>query len=240
MIISPLHTGPRVLRKSMTNGLLKRSDITERAGVPDDVLTFWLRRNLIRPVAGARGKGNHLRFERHQAAIAAILNVARTAGLNVVALSAISDTVQGAFAVWRQANRPAEDVVAVLEELEAAGATKGNAETLRRRYDLDLIEGRPDRAAKTLDLVERYEATGYIDEIVAAAARIANADPRHLWIVQQVLDLEGLLIIYRLSIEEDWIVEARGGIDERSMPGAYCLVINLTRVLPSKNQEVAQ
>jgi hypothetical protein len=76
---------------------LSRGGITSRTGVPNDVLTYWLRYNLVRPIAAPDGPGRHLRFHWYEANIAAVMNELRQLGVNIDGLLSIGEIYREAI-----------------------------------------------------------------------------------------------------------------------------------------------
>src|SRR4028118_1933555 len=88
--------------------LYSRQDIAERAGITDDVLSFWIKRGLLvpEPQEGS-GKGVHHRFHFSQINVAIILKVLRDHfGANIGTLKSLADTLQSAIRVFRRAKAP--------------------------------------------------------------------------------------------------------------------------------------
>lgn len=87
--------------EAMLQDLLARGELLRRTGIDNDVLTFWIRRGLVRPVESGSGTGRHLRFAFYEANIAAVMNLLRGCGLNIDALSSIAGIYRSAIA-WAQ------------------------------------------------------------------------------------------------------------------------------------------
>lgn len=77
---------------------LSRSGLTTRAGIPNDVMTFWVRRGLVRPIYAPSGMGRHLRFEWYEANIAAVMSQLRQFGVPIDGLLSIAATYRDAIA----------------------------------------------------------------------------------------------------------------------------------------------
>ena len=76
--------------------LLSRGGITSRTNVPNDVLTYWLRSGLVRPIDAPDGSRKHLRFHWYEANIAAVANQLRLLGVNI-------DGLLSVVAIYREA-----------------------------------------------------------------------------------------------------------------------------------------
>lgn len=77
------------------------TEIMQRTGIPRDVLTFWLRNGLLRPIEAAGGKGKHLRFEWYETNIAAIMNHLRILGMKIEGMLSIVATFRAAIS-WAE------------------------------------------------------------------------------------------------------------------------------------------
>lgn len=93
---------------------LSRSGITTRADIPNDVMTFWIRRGLMRPIDAPSGMGRHLRFEWYEANIAAVMNQLRLVGLSIDAMLSIASKYREAIAWGRTINATRDDVFAMV------------------------------------------------------------------------------------------------------------------------------
>lgn len=76
---------------------LSRSGLTTRADIPNDVMTFWVRRGLVRPIYAPSGMGRHLRFEWYEANIAAVMSQLRQFGVPIDGLLSIASTYREAI-----------------------------------------------------------------------------------------------------------------------------------------------
>lgn len=95
---------------------LSRSGMTTRAGIPNDVMTFWVRRGLVRPIYAPSGMGRHLRFEWYEANIAAVMSQLRQFGVPIDGLLSIAGTYRDAIA-WASSYELTRDDVAALHSL---------------------------------------------------------------------------------------------------------------------------
>jgi len=81
--------------------LFSRQQVQQFTGVPDDVLQFWLKQGLLRPVEASSRK--HRRFMPEQLQLAVILNELRSLGANVGVLRKFSDMFHGGRELLRLA-----------------------------------------------------------------------------------------------------------------------------------------
>ena len=93
---------------------LSRSGITTRADIPNDVMTFWVRRGLVRPIDAPSGMGRHLRFEWYEANLAAIMNQLRMVGVSIDALLSIATKFRRAIAWASDLGVSRDDVFAMM------------------------------------------------------------------------------------------------------------------------------
>ena len=96
--------------------LISSTDITRRADIPRDVLTFWLRNGLLCPVEAPTGKGRHLRFKWYELNIAAIMNHLRITGLKIEGMLSIVATFREAIA-WAESYDLNRDEVGALHTM---------------------------------------------------------------------------------------------------------------------------
>lgn len=80
--------------------LYTRAQLGRLAAVPDDVLAFWLRYDLVRSID--LGPRKHRRFDAFEVKIAAFLREARNSGMNVSALRALTTALRDAADVFKQ------------------------------------------------------------------------------------------------------------------------------------------
>ncbi len=71
--------------------LFTRSQISDLAKIPGDVLNYWMREGVLRPREGGEGRGLHRRFDYPEVMLAAILDQLRGFGLGLPALSKLAD-----------------------------------------------------------------------------------------------------------------------------------------------------
>lgn len=71
-----------------------RQQLSELTAIDDDVLGYWIREGLLRPLAGGDGKGKHRRFDYRQVNIAALLGEMRGIGVNISGLRSFAAIMQ--------------------------------------------------------------------------------------------------------------------------------------------------
>ena len=76
---------------------MSRSGMIARADIPNDVLTVWVRRGLVRPIYAPAGTGRHLRFEWYEANIAAVMSQLRQFGMSVDGMLSVAATFREAI-----------------------------------------------------------------------------------------------------------------------------------------------
>jgi hypothetical protein len=85
------------LLRVSTAPLLTRQQIAIRAGVSDDVMSFWLKNGVLRACEDSGGRGHHRRFAFYELNIAAIAEQLRRHGANVESLRSLSNTFREAI-----------------------------------------------------------------------------------------------------------------------------------------------
>lgn len=206
----------------MTDDHLSRSDIVRLAGIDNDVLTFWLRQGLIRPIHAAAGRGRHLRFDMCQLKIAGVLSSARLAALNVDALRAIAAELQNAVSTFQRFGLEVEALVALIEEIENQGTAAESTVQMRKLY-----ERFPSEELATA--IRKREAGGFITCVENAAKQSIDGDLERLWLFLQLWDCDGYLLVYRNESHGEWVVERTSGLDGNRLPARSCILIDLNR-----------
>jgi len=79
-----------------------RGDIMAKARIPRDVMTFWVRGGVLRPIEAPTGTGFKLRFPWYEANIAAIMNQLRILGVNIEGMLSIGRVYREAIAYFDQ------------------------------------------------------------------------------------------------------------------------------------------
>ena len=77
-----------------------RGDIMAKAEIPRDVMTFWVRGGVLRPIAAPTGTGFKLRFPWYEANVAAIMNQLRILGVNIEGMLSIGRVYRQAIAYF--------------------------------------------------------------------------------------------------------------------------------------------
>lgn len=90
-----------------------RQQVQARTGVPDDVLAFWIKQELLLPIPAERRA--HRRFSFEQLHIAMLLNAMRSLGANVNVLRKFSNVFQNGFRVWKKLELTPSQVRAAYE-----------------------------------------------------------------------------------------------------------------------------
>lgn len=76
---------------------ITRKGITSLADIPNDVVTFWIRRGVVKPIEGPAGTGRHLRFAWHEVNIAAVMGQLRLLGAPIDSLVSLAATYRAAI-----------------------------------------------------------------------------------------------------------------------------------------------
>lgn len=117
---------------------LLRGDIMAKAEITRDVMTFWVRGGVLRPIEAPTGVGFKLRFEWYEANIAAIMNQLRILGVSIKGMLSIG-------AVYRDAISFFDGVGAARDEVHAMWALdmierKVIARRVKRAGYRDIVE----------------------------------------------------------------------------------------------------
>ncbi|MEH3045530.1 hypothetical protein [Sphingomonas adhaesiva] len=190
----------------MTKLVLSRGDLVQLSGAPNDALTFWLRQGLIVPIEAADGAKRHLRFERHEAKIAAMLASGRRVGLNVDALRVLSSALRTAFE-WIEAHavERSEWEAMVDEESRVADLAPGLASQDLHREPTERIK------ALVADLLQ---------------------GPRNIRdIIFNLLIVEGVISLNRED-DDSWSIGMMPD-NEGSLPFATCVLFDIKKTIGS-------
>lgn len=177
-----------------SSNLLTRQQVASRAGLSDDVLSFWIKQGLLQATSGGVGRGSHRRFDIFQVNIAAVLAELRRFGVNVgilrrvahmlqrgtaLAIAApcnfwgISDAVDLASLISRQ--RSGERLLVVRSEVEGApdGPRYGEAGDAWEARNFRRAETEGDVVTEFLRSEDLHDAA---EPIVSMAGAIAEDD----------------------------------------------------------------
>lgn len=209
--------------EGMTYDHHSRSDIVRLAGVDNDVLTFWLRQGLVRPIDAAVGRGKVLRFDRYQVRVARVLANGRAVGLNIDALKAIASALQDAIDKFKLSGVEPSALGHVIEEIEHPGGFKENLANARRTYERTKSES-------ILKIIEMREAEGFEEQVVRAASLYSADDVDQLWLCVQLFDAEGYLIVHWDVRKGIWYVERQPDLSGSIMQSAACILIDLNHL----------
>lgn len=146
---------------------LSRSGITYRADIPNDVMTFWVRRGLVRPIDAPSGMGRHLRFHWYEANIAAVMNQLRMVGVSIDALLSIASKFREAIAWASELGVSQDDVYAMM--------TYRNLRYGLEKRDYSLEEFNSELKSWS---DERHGSQRVTDRIIAIADQVDDADFR--------------------------------------------------------------
>lgn len=83
--------------------LFTRRQVAELTGASDDVLSFWIKNDLITPTSGGSGKGSHRKFDLFQVNIAAVLLELRKFGVNIGTMRSLARMLQDGVTLGRSA-----------------------------------------------------------------------------------------------------------------------------------------
>lgn len=127
-----------------------RGDIMAKAEIPRDVMTFWVRGGVLRPIEAPKtGTGFKLRFEWYEANIAAIMNQLRILGVSIKGMLSVCKVYRDAIAFF-----------------DGRGATRDEVHAM---WTLDMIERNV--------IARRVKRAGYRD-IVEAPGFDPETNPR--------------------------------------------------------------
>lgn len=93
----------------MDYGLLKtltftRSQLAELSRVGDGVLSFWLKNDVVKPIASGLGRGAHRRFSAYSVTIASILGSLQPYALKLASLRSFSELLYSAVELCSETN----------------------------------------------------------------------------------------------------------------------------------------
>lgn len=136
---------------------LSRSGITSRTGIPNDVMTFWVRRGLVRPIEAPNGVGRHLRFEWYEANIAGIMAQVRKFGVSIDGMLSIAATFREAIDWMAAQGLSYDDAMALWNYFNIRASAAGSAEAAEYA-EQTLALFRHERHGPSSRVTERIEA----------------------------------------------------------------------------------
>lgn len=156
---------------------LSRSGMTGRTGVPNDVLTYWVRYELVRPIVAPSGVGRHLRFHWYEANIAAVMNQLRILGVRIEGMLSIARVYRDAIAFFDGFDLDFDQVHALwsLYNTEVGFITS----RLRRMQMRDLVQSPGFEPAKNVAAVRIAEETDQELEAKFTQSLVALSDEKH-------------------------------------------------------------
>ncbi|KUR73853.1 hypothetical protein [Novosphingobium sp. FSW06-99] len=129
--------------------VFSRQQLREQTAIPDDVVGFWIKEELLIPLPAAPRE--HRRFSYEQLNVAVILNAMRSLGANIGVLRAFAQGLQHGIRIMRQRNIAYNDVIDI-EDLHKL--------LFRRTKDVEIPVF--DQHGKFIE----YNLTYYEDEII--------------------------------------------------------------------------
>lgn len=98
--------------------LFTRQQMSELTAIPEDVLNYWMRENVVRAAEGGGGKGQHRRFKYTEINLAAILNEVRGFGANLSSLKELAKVFH-ASADWAEDKGMAPDDLRLISLIQS-------------------------------------------------------------------------------------------------------------------------
>lgn len=148
----------------MAETLFSRQQVALLAGIPEDALSFWLKRDLLRSEIDPAGGRRHRRFSRDSVKIAAILRGAWSAGLNIEALTGLSGVLNAALDAYREVNEPVRFGSEVF--------SSSSREELEENY----------RGLREYGHISSNEYSGILQAGLEAFERLENVDRASAWL----------------------------------------------------------
>jgi DNA-binding transcriptional MerR regulator len=155
---------------------LTRAELLSRAGVENDVLSFWLKRDVIRALPRV-GEGKHRRFAYVEVNIAAVLNQLRDFGVNIDGLRSVSLAFREALSWAERWNIKNTDEVCAIG---AAKTLRANLESKKKGLEA-YIESFEEALAYELEHArhDKHEGQRLTPEIEAIADKMSSAEFYH-------------------------------------------------------------
>lgn len=185
---------------------MNRAELRERTGMDDDVLEHLLKRDVIRPVAAAEGRGTRRRFGTEDVVIAAVMAELHRYSIGIAVLSRLADRLYAAVAVGRPLALRQVDIAAARANVDwRLSRITTEADLAWESYRSD---GQPNAAVavvqgetRQLDapppspMRERIEALS-TEELVDLDLYLDLVDPAHL-------DSDALEMMWELSSDDE-------------------------------------
>ncbi len=99
--VAPIENDMNQLPEYPVAQVFSRQQVSERVGVADDVLGYWMKEGLLVPIP-ADGQRRHRRFAYEQLHVAGLLNELRKFGVNIAGLRGFASLLQRGIAVGSQ------------------------------------------------------------------------------------------------------------------------------------------
>lgn len=158
---------------------LQRSDLIALTGMTEDIMTFWLRKDLVEPIGGKTGiKGKKLLFPYYEANLIAVLLQLRLFGANIDALKGVASIYRAAISWGAAHNLTNREGLCVAQTIEkVAGLGKDHVDTVDAILDrlqdkhpefiAELNEASIDFAGKILPIISTMSHSQYVNECIA-------------------------------------------------------------------------
>lgn len=159
---------------------LSRGALVARVGVPNDVMQFWLRNELILPMEAPGGRGRHLRFAWYEANIAAIMNQLRILGVRIEGMLSITRIFRQAIVYFDELGLNRDEVHALWSMFRIEGNVISEAlevakmRTIAASPDFD-PEKSPRIAKAVADYADYSMEEEYEAELKDAAREVHGA-----------------------------------------------------------------
>lgn len=165
-----------------------KGDLSRLSGVPENVLTFWLRAGLLVPVEGGDGRGSHRRFDRMQVSLAAILREMHAFGANITTLNSFAEFLRPVM-IYGETLKYDPGTIAL------AAYTERRLARFRAGYKFKIWR-RSDKGAEPVDAVSEQEIaedftnnTLPIQEFMLLCKRVGQFDLEAFSIYADILEV---------------------------------------------------
>jgi len=183
--------------------LFSRAELCSLSNAPEDAAVFWIRQGLL--LGSQRSVRAHLRFNRREVMLAALLNEMRRMGLNVAAMRAVTYRLRFAFDIYDQLPK----VRFWMDMLDLAPADLGGRlDELQARWGLE---------------------NSHIEQLRALHVMVPSGRSQDVWLAIDFYDPKGSLVIW---VDHDGAWQLGNHVESVIDEGARsALVINTGRVL---------